>query len=171
MAFVLLFSVLFQLINGGSRYFMDDDSVAGDMKGVCALPIDVCFQSRVLQPEYIRYTCSPDGLTVNKTKYDDNECTNQKGSVTTFDKSSAEGRCGRYNFECDGEDAYIVTGSYYNLGSDDDTCSKLQNVFPTALGCFCTSDTTSFSLSDLIGYTLNESTVSQYTRLLCLYLN
>ena len=148
MAFVLILSMLCQAINGGSRYFMDDDSVVGDVKGPCALPIDVCFQSRVINPEYLRYTCSTDGLSVTKTKYSDDECREQKGSTTTFDKSSAEGPCGLYNFECDGEEAYIVTGSYYNLGYDDDTCSQLQNEFPTALGCFCTSDTTSILLSD-----------------------
>lgn len=128
---------------------MDDDNAAGEVgKGASAIPIDVCFQSSSVGPKvYTKYTCAPDGLSVNKTKYSDGSCSRQKGSVDTFNRSSAASECGLYTFNCDGDDAFIVTGAYYETFSNDDDCSSLQSMVPTALGCFCTSNATSYSLS------------------------
>merc|ERR1712217_604541 len=55
--------------------------------------------------------------------------------------------CGLHSFECDGHDMYIETGIYFKQFSKDKKCKKLQGKIPTALGCFCTSDTTSFRAS------------------------
>merc|ERR1719203_1068186 len=102
-----------------SRYFVDDDNAAGEVgKGPSAIPIDVCFQSSSSGTKvYTKYTCGADGQSVTKQKYSDGSCTKTKGSETIYDRSSGDPHCGLHHFRCEGEDAFIVTGAYYETFS------------------------------------------------------
>merc|ERR1719203_278212 len=139
----LLLDLLIIITQSGNRYFMDDDND----QGLTALPFDLCFESESNPTsKYLQYVCSDDGLTVTKTKYSDAGCTTAT-SVATFNKSSAESSCGLYNFECSGNDRYVMTGAYYEYLSKDKDCQSLQSKLPTVLGCFCKSESSSFHAS------------------------
>lgn len=139
----LLMVLLLISTKGTNRYFMDDDND----QGLTALPIDLCFEA-ISYPnvKYMKYVCSDDGTTVTKIKYSDSSCSNPT-SISYFNGSHAESPCGLYNFECNGDDRYVMTGAFYEYLSKDKNCQSLQAELPTVLGCFCTSDTTSFKAS------------------------
>ena len=125
-----------------NRYFMDDDND----QGLTALPIDLCFESESYpSSKYMKYECSEDGQSVIKTKYSDAQCTNPT-SVKVYNESHATSPCGLYNFQCEGYDQYLMTGAFYKYTSKDKNCNSLESRLPTVLGCFCSSETTSFQL-------------------------
>jgi len=132
-----------------------------EVSGYPAIPIDVCFLQKSWPSEtYMKYECAEDGESVNKTIYTDSGCTEQKGSVTTYNRSSAVSECGLYNFNCKGEDAFMVTGVYFKTTKKDKKCSSLQALAPSAIGCFCTSNTSSYRVScinDTVGEMIEYS--------------
>eukprot|EP01084_Bolivina_argentea_P276552 471895_1 len=135
-----------------SRYILDDDN---ELSKLLPFPIDVCFESHY-QFKYIRYECSPDGSEVYKKTWDSshptslNDCntnTNER-DITTFN-TSASVPCQRYNFNCTGEDNYLLQNIIQGNCIDPPVV-----VLPTVTGCFCL-DTTSIQSNCTDAYNAN----------------
>ena len=125
------------------RYFIDDDN---DLNGSVAFPIDMCIQSKAYHvTEHVYYECSPDGTSVNKYKFNGSGCSDRsQATITVFD-SDDKSPCGTNKFSCSGVDQYQITGYY--IGQASCTSPLPWAELPIAIGCYCDSNTTSYSLS------------------------